>query len=66
MAILLDMKWLRWFLGLLIEVALLIILVFEILHFSRDTLLINLLIVFMAIAGMVFVGFGLAGKIKRA
>jgi hypothetical protein len=60
------MKWLRWLLGLLVEVALLIILVFEISHFSLDTLFINLLIVILAIVGMVFVGFGLAGKIKKA
>jgi hypothetical protein len=60
------MKWLRWLLGLMIEVALLIVLIYELLHFSRDTLLINLLIVILSILGIVFVGFGLAGKIKKA
>jgi hypothetical protein len=60
------MKWLRWLPGLLTGVVLLIIFVFEILHFSRHTLFINLLIVIMAVVGMVFVGFGLAGKIKKA
>jgi hypothetical protein len=60
------MKWLRWILGLMIEVALLTVLIFELLHFSRDNLLINLLIVILAILGIVFVGFGLAGKIKKA
>jgi hypothetical protein len=60
------MKWLRWLLGLLIEFALLVVFIFEIFHFSRDTLFISFLIVILAILGMVFVGFGLAGKIKKA
>jgi hypothetical protein len=60
------MKLLRWLLGLSIEAALLIVLVFEILHFTHDILFINLLIVMLDLIGVVFVGLGLAGKIKRS
>lgn len=59
------MEWIRRILGFIIAVALFIILIDELLHFSRDTLVANLMIVILAILGIIFVGLGIAGKIKR-
>jgi hypothetical protein len=58
-------KWLIWIYGFALEVDISVIIGYDIAHFSRDTFLLNLLTLVMGIIGMVFVGLGMSGKIRK-